>query len=114
VIAFLASKPASYVTVAQYTMGGEWKRESATAQDVDRTWHGRKRTMKDTRRKETREMTKHMTGTREEWLAARLELLKAEKELTRRSDELARQRQELPWVRIERSIDSRLMRGEPR
>src|SRR6202011_4931077 len=41
-----------------------------------------------------------LTGTREEWLAARLELLKAEKELTRRSDELARQRQELPWVRI--------------
>jgi NAD(P)-dependent dehydrogenase (short-subunit alcohol dehydrogenase family) len=35
VIAFLASKPASYVTVAQYTMGGEWKRESAAAQDVD-------------------------------------------------------------------------------
>jgi Bacterial protein of unknown function (DUF899) len=32
------------------------------------------------------------TGTREEWLAARLELLAAEKELTRRSDELARQR----------------------
>jgi len=58
--------------------------------------------MKDTRRKERREMTKHMTGTREEWLAARLELLKAEKELTRRSDALARQRQELPWVRIEK------------
>jgi len=35
-------------------------------------------------------MTKHMTGTREEWLAARLRLLQAEKELTRRSDELAR------------------------
>ena len=35
-------------------------------------------------------MTKHMTGTRREWLAARLELLEAEKELTRRSDELAR------------------------
>ena len=35
-------------------------------------------------------MTTHMTGTREEWLAARLDLLKAEKELTRRSDELAR------------------------
>ena len=32
-------------------------------------------------------MTTHMTGTREEWLAARLELLEAEKELTRRSDE---------------------------
>jgi predicted dithiol-disulfide oxidoreductase (DUF899 family) len=47
-------------------------------------------------------MTKHKTGTREEWLAARLELLKAEKELTRRTDELARQRQELPWVRIEK------------
>ncbi len=47
-------------------------------------------------------MTKHKTGTREEWLAARLELLEAEKELTRRSDELARQRQELPWVRIDK------------
>jgi predicted dithiol-disulfide oxidoreductase (DUF899 family) len=47
-------------------------------------------------------MTQHRTGTREEWLAARLELLEAEKELTRRSDELARQRQELPWVRIEK------------
>jgi predicted dithiol-disulfide oxidoreductase (DUF899 family) len=45
-------------------------------------------------------MTKHMTGTRKEWLAARLELLQAEKDLTRRSDELARRRQELPWVRI--------------
>jgi predicted dithiol-disulfide oxidoreductase (DUF899 family) len=47
-------------------------------------------------------MTNHKTGTREEWLAARLELLKEEKELTRRSDELARRRQELPWVRIEK------------
>jgi predicted dithiol-disulfide oxidoreductase (DUF899 family) len=45
-------------------------------------------------------MTDIKTGTREEWLAARLELLEAEKELTRRSDELARRRQELPWVRI--------------
>jgi predicted dithiol-disulfide oxidoreductase (DUF899 family) len=45
-------------------------------------------------------MTDHKTGTRQEWLAARLELLAAEKELTRRSDELARRRQELPWVRI--------------
>jgi predicted dithiol-disulfide oxidoreductase (DUF899 family) len=44
-----------------------------------------------------------MTGTREEWLAARLELLEAEKELTRRSDELARRRQELPWVRIDKA-----------
>src|SRR5215203_5616170 len=56
----------------------------------------------DTRRKETTTMTKHRTGTLEEWLAARLELLEAEKELTRRSDELARRRQELPWVRIDK------------
>src|SRR5215210_489785 len=48
-------------------------------------------------------MTKHITGTREEWLAARLELLEAEKALTRRSDELARRRQELPWVRIDKA-----------
>jgi len=47
-------------------------------------------------------MTKHMTGTREEWLAARRALLEAEKEHTRRGDELARQRQELPWVRIDK------------
>ena len=45
-------------------------------------------------------MTSHKTGTREEWLAARLELLEAEKQLTRRSDEVARQRRELPWVRV--------------
>jgi predicted dithiol-disulfide oxidoreductase (DUF899 family) len=47
-------------------------------------------------------MTKHRTGTREEWLPARLELLEAEKELTRRSDELAQRRQALPWVRIDK------------
>jgi predicted dithiol-disulfide oxidoreductase (DUF899 family) len=47
-------------------------------------------------------MTKHRTGTREEWLAARLELLQAEKELTRRGDEVARRRQDLPWVRIDK------------
>ena len=46
-------------------------------------------------------MTKHITGTRDEWLAARVELLKEEKELTRQSDELAKRRQELPWVRVE-------------
>jgi predicted dithiol-disulfide oxidoreductase (DUF899 family) len=48
-------------------------------------------------------MTKHVTGTREQWLAARLDLLEAEKELTRRSDELARRRQELPWVRVDKA-----------
>ena len=47
-------------------------------------------------------MTNHKTGTREEWLAARLEVLDAEKELTHRSDELARRRQELPWVPIDK------------
>jgi predicted dithiol-disulfide oxidoreductase (DUF899 family) len=47
-------------------------------------------------------MTRHKTGTREEWLAARIELLKAEKELTRRSDELAERRQDLPWVRTDK------------
>ncbi len=47
-------------------------------------------------------MTKHRTGTRKEWLAARLTLLEAEKELTRRSDEVARRRQALPWVRVDK------------
>src|SRR5437764_1039460 len=52
--------------------------------------------------KERRAMPKQLTGTRKEWLAARLELLETEKELTRRSDELARRRQGLPWVRIDK------------
>jgi predicted dithiol-disulfide oxidoreductase (DUF899 family) len=50
----------------------------------------------------TTQIATHVTGTRDEWLAARLELLQAEKELTRRSDELAQKRQELPWVRIDK------------
>jgi predicted dithiol-disulfide oxidoreductase (DUF899 family) len=45
----------------------------------------------------------HQTGTRKEWLAARLELLQAEKEHTRRGDELAKQRRELPWIRMEKN-----------
>ena len=48
-------------------------------------------------------MATHTTGTREQWLAARLELLDAEKELTRRGDELTRRRQELPWVRLDKT-----------
>ena len=48
-------------------------------------------------------MSKHMTGTREEWRLARLDLLEAEKELTQRSDELARRRQQLPWVRVDKT-----------
>ena len=47
-------------------------------------------------------MTTHPTGTRDDWLAARLDLLQAEKEFTRRGDELAQRRQELPWVRIDK------------
>ncbi len=47
-------------------------------------------------------MAKHKTGTRKEWLTARLALLKAEKDLTHRSDEVARRRQDLPWVRIDK------------
>ena len=48
-------------------------------------------------------MRTHRTGTRDEWLAARLDLLEAEKDLTRRSDELARRRQDLPWVPIDKA-----------
>ena len=54
------------------------------------------------RTKAQKEMTIHKTGTREEWLRARLDLLEAEKELTRRSDEMAQRRQELPWVRVDK------------
>ncbi|WP_144152308.1 DUF899 domain-containing protein [Paraburkholderia sp. BCC1885] len=55
--------------------------------------------------------TTHPSGTREEWLAARLDLLKAEKELTRRSDQVARQRQALPWVRIDKTYRFETERG---
>lgn len=48
-------------------------------------------------------MTRHTTGTRQEWLAARMALLDAEKEHTRRSDDLVRQRQALPWVRVDKA-----------
>jgi predicted dithiol-disulfide oxidoreductase (DUF899 family) len=44
----------------------------------------------------------HTTGTRKEWLDARLALLEAEKEHTKRGDALAQQRQALPWVRVEK------------
>ena len=57
-------------------------------------------------------MTKHMTGTRREWLKARLALLEAEKDLTRRGDELARQRQELPWVRIDKDYRFETDKGD--
>ena len=56
-------------------------------------------------------MTAHLTGTREEWLAARLSLLEEEKALTRRSDELARRRQALPWVRIDKPYQFETAKG---
>src|SRR5271165_7413442 len=59
--------------------------------------------------RERRTMTRHMTGTREEWLAARLELLEAEKELTRRSDVRS-----CRGSGSTRSTDSRPMKGAPR
>jgi predicted dithiol-disulfide oxidoreductase (DUF899 family) len=48
-------------------------------------------------------MTNHKTGTRADWLTARVELLKAEKELTRRHDDVAQRRQDLPWVRLDKA-----------
>jgi|SRR6185312_4211444 len=56
--------------------------------------------------------TAHPTGTREQWLKARLDLLKAEKELTRAGDELARQRKALPWVRVEKEYRFGSCEGE--
>jgi len=57
-------------------------------------------------------MSDHKTGTREEWLAARLELLEDEKDLTRRGDEVARRRQQLPWVRIDKEYRFETDEGE--
>ena len=54
----------------------------------------------------------HKTGTREEWLAARLELLKAEKALTRRSDEVARHGRSCPGSASTRSTASRQRRAQ--
>ncbi len=42
------------------------------------------------------------TGTREEWLEARLALLAEEKALAKQSDALAAKRRQLPWVRVEK------------
>jgi predicted dithiol-disulfide oxidoreductase (DUF899 family) len=64
---------------------------SSKAQNKTAITHGKK---------EKRKMTTHKTGTREQWLKARIELLEAEKELTRRGDELTQRRQDLPWVPI--------------
>jgi predicted dithiol-disulfide oxidoreductase (DUF899 family) len=47
-------------------------------------------------------MSDHLTGTREEWLAARLQLLEKEKELNRQRDALSAERRKLPMVAIEK------------
>lgn len=57
-------------------------------------------------------MISHPTGTREEWLRARLDLLEAEKAHTRAGDELARRRRELPWVRVEKDYQFDTDEGE--
>ena len=57
-------------------------------------------------------MATHTTGTREQWLAARLDLLAAEKELTRRADALAQQRQALPWVRVDKAYSFETEQGQ--
>src|SRR4029077_12597328 len=54
-------------------------------------------------KRQEKTMTIHTTGTREQWLTARLQMLEAEKDLTRRSDELALRRQALPWVRVDKA-----------
>src|SRR3954464_12614888 len=44
----------------------------------------------------------HTTGTREEWLEARIRRLEAEKDLTHRSEGVARDGQQMPWVQVEK------------
>src|SRR3954452_7932472 len=88
--------PATLVTLTARRPG------TSPSRDDRRTPRIESRTDDEGHPKERGMMTRHVTGTREEWLAARLELLEAEKELTRRGDELARRRQELPWVRVDR------------
>ena len=56
--------------------------------------------------------TTHATGTREEWLKARIDLLKAEKELSRAGDELTRRRLALPWVSVEKDYGFETCQGE--
>src|SRR2546428_562922 len=72
----------------------------ARTQAVARQFEGTARDAEDTRRKERRAMTKHMTGTRKEWLAAALEPRETGREGTRRSDELGRGGEGLAWGRV--------------
>jgi predicted dithiol-disulfide oxidoreductase (DUF899 family) len=65
-------------------------------------WALKRNAKEDIGMKKSSKEVKYETGTRKEWLAARLKLLKAEKEHTRRGDELALMRQELPRVRVDK------------
>jgi predicted dithiol-disulfide oxidoreductase (DUF899 family) len=51
------------------------------------------------------EQTKHSTGTREEWLAAREALAKLESEQAERNEEIKKKRLELPWVPVEKEYE---------
>jgi predicted dithiol-disulfide oxidoreductase (DUF899 family) len=51
------------------------------------------------------ETTKHRTGSREEWLAAREELAKLENEHAERNEEIKKKRLELPWVPVQKEYE---------
>ena len=57
-------------------------------------------------------MTTHETGTRQDWLEARIGLLEAEKALTRQTDAVAERRRALPWVRVDKDYRFRTESGE--
>jgi predicted dithiol-disulfide oxidoreductase (DUF899 family) len=50
-------------------------------------------------------MAEHVTGTREEWQAARDELAKLEAEHAERNEEIKAKRRELPWVPVEKEYE---------
>jgi predicted dithiol-disulfide oxidoreductase (DUF899 family) len=54
---------------------------------------------------EAQETTKHRTGTRDEWLAAREELANLESEQAARNEEIKQKRLELPWVAVEKKYE---------
>jgi predicted dithiol-disulfide oxidoreductase (DUF899 family) len=50
-------------------------------------------------------MPEHLTGTREEWQAARTELAKLEAEYAELDRKVTEQRRQLPWVRVEKEYE---------
>jgi predicted dithiol-disulfide oxidoreductase (DUF899 family) len=61
---------------------------------------------------EEHEPTKHRTGTREEWQAARGELAELEKEQAERNEEIKRKRRELPWVPVKKEYEFDTQEGK--